>query len=248
MCLLRPLQDGVIRICHECGVSETPKWRRGMTLCNACGLLAAKRDKNDKNAGAEDAADAESQVAAAQQAAHTAAQAAARASARAALSAVRAVGCSSSKPMTVHPSIMLAVPRAAQSEPSCALPSSKQQLTDGSDRDATPSASPLVAVSQASLPTRVHVSGPTRLSKPATATKSLVSRVVETYEQLLRAPTAVTFAVPVTSVYGATMQAGLAVQGTVASVSEAPSIVRVASGVRAKSANCERHGKEKITK
>lgn len=36
-------------ICLECGVGETPEWRRGpqgpRTLCNACGLRYAKRKK-----------------------------------------------------------------------------------------------------------------------------------------------------------------------------------------------------------
>ena len=31
------------RRCQLCGTTETPKWRAGMTLCNACGLRHAKR-------------------------------------------------------------------------------------------------------------------------------------------------------------------------------------------------------------
>ena len=47
----KPLKDkgpemdanGVERRCLVCGTTETPKWRCGMTLCNACGLRNAKR-------------------------------------------------------------------------------------------------------------------------------------------------------------------------------------------------------------
>ena len=28
--------------CHSCGGTETPKWRCGMTLCNACGVRYRK--------------------------------------------------------------------------------------------------------------------------------------------------------------------------------------------------------------
>ena len=31
------------RVCLSCGTSSTPKWRCGMTLCNACGLRSAKK-------------------------------------------------------------------------------------------------------------------------------------------------------------------------------------------------------------
>lgn len=31
------------RACLSCGITETPKWRRGMTLCNACGLREGKK-------------------------------------------------------------------------------------------------------------------------------------------------------------------------------------------------------------
>ena len=41
-------------------MTETPKWRCGMTPCNARGLLAAKRSKSDATGSVEDA-DAESQ-------------------------------------------------------------------------------------------------------------------------------------------------------------------------------------------
>ena len=105
----------------HCGVSETPKWRCGMTLCNACGLLAAKRSKSDAKGFVEDA-DAESQDTAAMQAARTAACA----SALAALSAARAIAPpraafgASSEPKTVRPPIKPAVQRAVQSEPLCA--------------------------------------------------------------------------------------------------------------------------------
>ena len=103
-------------------MTETPKWRCGMTLCNACGLLAAKRSKSDATGSVEDA-DAESQDTAAMQAA----RAAACASALAALSAARAIAppraaCgASSEPKTVRPPIKPAVQRAVQSEPSCAF-------------------------------------------------------------------------------------------------------------------------------
>lgn len=102
-------------------MSETPKWRCGMTLCNACGLLAAKRSKSDAKGFVEDA-DAESQDTAAMQAARTAACA----SALAALSAARAIAPpraafgASSEPKTVRPPIKPAVQRAVQSEPLCA--------------------------------------------------------------------------------------------------------------------------------
>ena len=102
-------------------MSETPKWRCGMTLCNACGLLAAKRSKSDAKGFVEDA-DAESQDTAAMQAARTAACA----SALAALSAARAIAPpraafgTSSEAKTVRPPIKPAVQRAVQSEPLCA--------------------------------------------------------------------------------------------------------------------------------
>jgi len=35
--------NSVGRRCAACGTTETPKWRCAMTLCNACGLLSAKR-------------------------------------------------------------------------------------------------------------------------------------------------------------------------------------------------------------
>ena len=41
-CCSPPQFDG-IRQCVACGTTETPKWRCGMTLCNACGLRNAKR-------------------------------------------------------------------------------------------------------------------------------------------------------------------------------------------------------------
>ena len=31
------------RTCSTCGTSTTPKWRCGMTLCNACGLRTSKK-------------------------------------------------------------------------------------------------------------------------------------------------------------------------------------------------------------
>jgi len=34
--------SGMIRACTACGTTDTPKWRCGMTLCNACGLRTAK--------------------------------------------------------------------------------------------------------------------------------------------------------------------------------------------------------------
>jgi len=37
------LPDGTLRQCEACGTTDTPKWRCGMTLCNACGLRSAKR-------------------------------------------------------------------------------------------------------------------------------------------------------------------------------------------------------------
>ena len=36
-------EDNTERRCLSCGTSETPKWRCGMTMCNACGLRTAKR-------------------------------------------------------------------------------------------------------------------------------------------------------------------------------------------------------------
>ena len=39
------------RRCHSCGATETPKWRCGMTLCNACGLRNAKRSPRTRNYG-----------------------------------------------------------------------------------------------------------------------------------------------------------------------------------------------------
>ena len=45
--------------CHQCGVQETPEWRRGPdgshTLCNACGLRFSKlmRKKGEEEAAAE---------------------------------------------------------------------------------------------------------------------------------------------------------------------------------------------------
>ena len=35
--------------CHSCGATETPKWRCGMTLCNACGLRASESRKSKHN-------------------------------------------------------------------------------------------------------------------------------------------------------------------------------------------------------
>ena len=32
----------VVLRCHHCGATESPKWRYGMTLCNACGLRKTK--------------------------------------------------------------------------------------------------------------------------------------------------------------------------------------------------------------
>jgi len=40
-----PLPDESGRVCTACGTSQTPKWRCGMTLCNACGLRTSKTAK-----------------------------------------------------------------------------------------------------------------------------------------------------------------------------------------------------------
>jgi len=37
------MEDSGNRQCVACGTTQTPKWRCGMTLCNACGLRNAKR-------------------------------------------------------------------------------------------------------------------------------------------------------------------------------------------------------------
>jgi len=38
-----PSDDNSGRVCTSCGTTSTPKWRCAMTLCNACGLLSAKK-------------------------------------------------------------------------------------------------------------------------------------------------------------------------------------------------------------
>lgn len=47
-----PARPGSPHICTECGADKTPEWRRGpcgpRTLCNACGLRYAKRNKKKK--------------------------------------------------------------------------------------------------------------------------------------------------------------------------------------------------------
>jgi len=45
--------DTHTRKCLSCGTSETPKWRCGMTLCNACGLRTAKRCYNGRSGTTE---------------------------------------------------------------------------------------------------------------------------------------------------------------------------------------------------
>ena len=37
--------------CHSCGVTETPKWRCGKTLCNTCGTRIARVDKKAASMG-----------------------------------------------------------------------------------------------------------------------------------------------------------------------------------------------------
>jgi len=39
----------VKRQCEQCGTTETPKWRSGTTLCNACGLRKAKRARTENS-------------------------------------------------------------------------------------------------------------------------------------------------------------------------------------------------------
>lgn len=43
------LEDGEL-VCHECGTTESPEWRKGpagpKSLCNACGLRFAKKSKH----------------------------------------------------------------------------------------------------------------------------------------------------------------------------------------------------------
>eukprot|EP00325_Prymnesiales_sp_UTEX-LB-985_P011801 CAMPEP_0174754618 /NCGR_PEP_ID=MMETSP1094-20130205/105828_1 /TAXON_ID=156173 /ORGANISM="Chrysochromulina brevifilum, Strain UTEX LB 985" /LENGTH=598 /DNA_ID=CAMNT_0015960495 /DNA_START=86 /DNA_END=1882 /DNA_ORIENTATION=+ len=41
--------EGKVLMCIACGVTETPKWRCGMTLCNACGLRNAKHVEHGGN-------------------------------------------------------------------------------------------------------------------------------------------------------------------------------------------------------
>lgn len=40
------------RQCQSCGTTTTPKWRCGMTLCNACGLRSIKRQTTSRNVAA----------------------------------------------------------------------------------------------------------------------------------------------------------------------------------------------------
>ena len=37
------------RQCVACGTTQTPKWRCGMTLCNACGLRNANNEQHKQN-------------------------------------------------------------------------------------------------------------------------------------------------------------------------------------------------------
>ena len=47
-------KDSVLRVCTDCGTTESPEWRKGptgpKTLCNACGLRYAKRIKKESEA------------------------------------------------------------------------------------------------------------------------------------------------------------------------------------------------------
>lgn len=47
----RTREGSAVLVCHHCGASETPEWRRGpngaRTLCNACGLFHAKMVKKN---------------------------------------------------------------------------------------------------------------------------------------------------------------------------------------------------------
>ena len=44
--------SGEPRRCLSCGTTDTPKWRCGMRLCNACGLRNAKRNQPSSLAAA----------------------------------------------------------------------------------------------------------------------------------------------------------------------------------------------------
>jgi len=44
-----PQADDSGRTCTTCGTSVTPKWRCGMTLCNACGLRTSKKAQQVAN-------------------------------------------------------------------------------------------------------------------------------------------------------------------------------------------------------
>lgn len=45
-------EHGAQRQCRNCGTTTTPKWRCGMTLCNACGLRSIKRQTTSRNLAA----------------------------------------------------------------------------------------------------------------------------------------------------------------------------------------------------